>query len=128
MDLADWYAAGRWVALLELIDMLPAASRLNEAIVNDPETARDLAMLPSPKESWAPRVSEFDLTALMMRDVLGVLTSIQQTLVAVNGGKPSPRKPFPAPRTEIDRAREALEREFMEDIGGLFGFDAMDLV
>lgn len=128
MDLAEWYAARRWVGLLELIDMLPAACRLNEAIVNDPETARELASLPSPKEPWTPKVSEFDLSAIMLRDALGILTSIQQTLVATAGGKPSKRKPFPAPRTEIDRAREAMEREFVEDIGALFGFDAADLV
>ena len=127
MDLGDWYAAGRWVGLLELIDMLPAACRLNEAIANDPVTARELAALPTSAGSWAPKVSEFDLPAIMMREMLGTLTAIQQTLVATAGGKPSPHKPFPAPRTEIDRAREDMEREFVEDIAGLFGFDASDL-
>ena len=127
MDLAEWYAAGRCVALLELIDMLPAACRLNEAIANDPETARELAALPTPAESWAPKISEFDLSAIMMREMLGTLTAIQQTLVATAGGSPSSHKPFPAPRTEIDRARAAMDREFIDAIGGLLGFDASDL-
>ena len=115
------------MALLELIDMLPAACRLNEAIANDPTTAHELAALPTPAEPWTPKVSEFDLPAMMMREMLGSLTAIQQTLVATAGGKPSPRKPFPAPRTEVDRARAAMEREFVEDIAGLFGFDPSDL-
>ena len=127
MDLAEWYRARRWVALLELIDMLPAACRLNEAIANDPETARHFASFPPSSEVWSPKVSEFDLHAIMLRDALGKLTTIQQTVVASAGGKPSPAKPFPAPYTAIDRAKAEMDREFVEDIAGLLGFDASDL-
>lgn len=127
MDLAAWYSAGRHTALLDLIDMLPAACRLNEAIANDPETARHFASLPPSTEVWAPKVSEFDLHAIMLRDALGKLTTIQQTVVASAGGKPSPAKPFPAPYTAIDRAKAEMEREFVEDLAGLFGFSASDL-
>lgn len=127
MDLDEYYRAGRWVALLELIDMLPAACRLNEAIANDPSVARDLAALPAPKDPWAPKVSEFDLTAVLLREILGSLSSIQQTQVAAAGGNPKPQKPFPGPRTEIDRAKAELEREFVVDIGSLLGFEESEL-
>lgn len=127
MDLAEWYSAGRWVALLELIDMLPTACRLNEAIMNDPETAQELAALPDPDEPWSPRVSEYDLQARMNRQAVDHLAVISQLLLKSIGGKPTQPKPFPAPRTELDRAKEALEREFVEDMAGMFGFDAADL-
>lgn len=127
MDLAEWYAAGRWVALLEYIDMLPSASRLNEAISNDPERARELASQPVSTEKWTPRVSEYGLMAIMGREVLAELSALRGTLVAVNGGTPKQSKPFPAPVTEIDRARAALETEFVEELAGLFGFTPDDL-
>ncbi|WP_461169265.1 hypothetical protein [Arthrobacter sp. Z1-15] len=127
MDLDQWYAAGRWVALLELIDMLPTACRLNEAIANNPETARVLASLPESTEKWTPRISEYDLSAIMHREMLAAMASIQGAIVATAGGKPTPYKPFPVPRTAIDRARADMEREFVEDLAGLFGFDAADI-
>lgn len=127
MDLAEWVAAKRWVALLEFIDMLPAACRLNEAIANDPEYAKHLASLPESEEKWSPRVSDFDLNAILLRDVLNTLGVISQQLVQVNGGSPKQPKPFPAPFTEIDRAKAAAEREFAEDLVGMFGFEAADL-
>lgn len=127
MDLAQWYAAGRWVALLDYIDMLPSASRLNEAISNDPERARELAQLPESTEKWTPRVSEYNLYAIIGREILAELSTLRATLVAVNGGKPKPSKPFPAPLTEIDRARASLETEFVEDLAGLLGYSPDDL-
>lgn len=127
MDLAEWHVAGRWVGLLELIDNLPTACRLNEAIADDPEDAREIALLPKPTDPWSPKVSEFDLNAILQRNILGALTGIQQVLVAANGGNPTPQKPFPAPYTAIDRAIAAVEREFAEDLAGRFGFDPDDI-
>lgn len=127
MDLDGWYAAGRWVGLVELIDMLPAASRFNEAIANDPEMARELARLPKPEGEWSPRVSEFGLQEQMFQMMISQLIQIKQSILASAGEKPTPEKSFPSPVTEIDRAMKAMEREWAEDFVSQFGFDATDI-
>ena len=127
VDLAAWYAAGRWVALLDLIDMLPSASRLNEAIVNDPDAARDIAALPTPEGEWSPRPSEYTLTHQMLGRLITATEQVGQAVIAGAGGKPQPVKPFPRPVTEVDRAIEHMEREWTEDLLGQFGFDPEDI-
>ncbi|QCB97117.1 hypothetical protein E5206_09390 [Arthrobacter sp. PAMC25564] len=131
MDLAEWYAGKRWVGLLELIDNLPTACRLNEAIANDPETAAHLAELrlsaPDDAEPWSPRISEFDLNITMLREILHAIKGLRQVSIAAAGGKPGEETPFPAPYTEIDRAIEAAERNWAEMFVGQFGFDADDI-
>jgi len=127
VDLADWYAAGRWVALLELIDNLPTACRLNEAIANDPEAAAQLAAVPPSADPWAPRVSEFDLQATILREILHALKGLKQVSIAAAGGKPGEEAPFPAPYTEIDRAIKAAERSWAEAFVGKFGFSPDDI-
>lgn len=126
MDLAELYAAGSWVALRDYIDGLPSASRLNEAIVNDPEVAAVIAAR-EPEGEWAPSVSEYDLTAHLLRETLHELKQVKQAVIASSGNKPPQEKPFPAPRTEIDRAIAALERQWAESFVGQFGFDASDI-
>lgn len=117
----------RWVALLEYIDMLPTASRFNEALANDPELADELAMRPKPKEPWSPRVSEYDLNATMLAHLLSISQGIQQAIIASAGGRPKAPKPFPAPYTEVDKARKRAEQKFATDIAVLFGFEESDL-
>ena len=127
MDLAEWYAAGRWAGLLELIDGLPAASRLNEAIVNDPDAATVIAQMPKPSTPWSPRVAEFDLKVQLLREILHAVQNNGQIAVGAAGGKPREIKPFPAPSTEVDRAIAALERQWAESFVTRFGFDADDI-
>jgi nucleoside-diphosphate-sugar epimerase len=127
VDLAEWYAAGRWVALLDLIDMLPSACRLNEAIVNDKEYAAHIAAMPKPDTEWAPRVAEFDLNAHLLREILHALKSLKQATVAVNGVKPGEEKPFPGPKTELDRAIEDANKQWAESFLSQFGFDSSDI-
>lgn len=127
MDVAEWYAAGRWVGLLELIDGLPSACRLNEAIVNDKETAAELAQLPKPEREWAPGVAEYDLHAHILRDLVNEVRSLTAVTIAAAGGKPGEVKPFPVPRTEIDRAIQAAERDWAESFVSQYGFDAADI-
>ncbi|WP_138443518.1 hypothetical protein [Sinomonas susongensis] len=132
MDLAEWYAGRRWVALLELIDMLPAACRLNEAIADDPETAAHLASLrmqeaDEAKPAWAPRVSEFDLHAVLLREVIQRLDGIYQAAVVQTGNKAPEIPTFPGPRTAIDKAIEAAERDWAEGFVQQFGFDPEDI-
>ena len=127
MDLAEWYAGGRWVALLDLIDGLPTACRLNEAIVNDPEAAEVIAAMPKSTDEWSPRVAEFDLTAHLLREILHAVKGNGQISIGVAGGKPGELKPFPAPVTAVDRAIAAAERQWAESFVARLGFDATDI-
>ena len=132
MDLAEWFAAKRWVALLELIDGLPTACRLNEAVANDPETAAYLAELRrnTPEDegdSWAPKLSEYDLHATLMREMLHEIKGLRQVSIAAAGGKPGDARPFPGPRTAIDRALADAERRWTEEFVTQFGFAPDDI-
>lgn len=127
MDLADWYAAGRWLGLLDLIDGLPSASRLNEAIANDPEQAKILANMPESNSEWSPRAAEFGLTEHMLREVIHKLDAILHVTISAHGGKPGELRPFPAPKTALPAAIEAAEREWAGEFIQKFGFSPGDL-
>ncbi|MCZ9884154.1 hypothetical protein [Arthrobacter sp. B2a2-09] len=132
MDLAEWFAAKRWVALLELIDNLPTACRLNEAIANDPEMAAVLAeqrlsRLDDDADPWSPKISEFDLNITVLREILHAVKGLRQVSIAAAGGKPGEETPFPAPYTEIDRAVAAAERNWAEMFVQQFGFSPEDI-
>lgn len=127
MDLADWYAGGRWIGLLDLIDGLPSASRLNEAIANDPEQAKILARMPESSSEWSPRAAEFGLTEHMLREVIHELSALRQVTIAAHGGKPGEVRPFPAPKTALPAAIEAAEREWASEFIQKFGFSPGDL-
>ncbi|MFK0005469.1 hypothetical protein ACIQTZ_00300 [Paenarthrobacter sp. NPDC090520] len=129
MDLTEWYHAGRWVALLELIDMLPAASRLNEAIANDPEAAEAIAKSRQGKEQkpWSPRTAEWDLHATILSSVANDLKTLIAITSKANGGKPGEVKPFPTPKTAIQEAMKIAEREWAVDFAGQLGFSPEDL-
>lgn len=127
VDLARWYADGRWVALLDYIDGLPSACRLNEAIANDPEAAAAIAAMPTPAGEWTPRVAEFDLNAHLLREILHAVRNGNMIGISAAGGTPGELTAFPAPRTEIDRAIAVAERQWAESFAGQFGFDATDI-
>lgn len=118
MDLAEWWQQRRWKALLELIDELPAASRLNEAIQNDPEQARLIAKTPQGDgEDWSPRVRDYDLTAMLLREIREMLAALFRIEhVAATGKQAATIKALPAPYTEVDRQRAAETREWAESL------------
>lgn len=126
VDLAVWFREKRWVALLELIDGLPSASRFNEAISNDPELAEIIAKQPDSSEPWTPRVLDQSLTNIILARIADGIAVLKETQIATTGGKPSQIKPFPTPRTAIDRAKEAHEKQFVSDVLGLLGYDDGD--
>ena len=95
--------------------------------MNDKEATEQIAAMPKPDEEWAPSVSEYDLQAHLLREILQANKALIQVTIAAAGGKPGSDKPFPAPRTEIDRAIAALERDWAESFVGKFGFDAADI-
>lgn len=131
MDLAAWWRARRWRELLELIEQLPTASRLNEATLNDPEAAalinaerqaEEAAAQETGEETepWSPRFSEFDLHAQMLRDVINELADLRAVTIAAAGGKYRRPKDYPRPRTEVDRLRERSDREWAQWMTNLF--------
>lgn len=127
MDLAEWYAGGRWEGLLELIDQLPAACRLNEAIAQDEEAAEALLSMPgSESGEWSPRVAEFDLTNSLLVTVINELKMLRLSGQAVAGGNPKKEEPFPSPRTAMDKVRERLEMDSAKQIAYGFGFSPDD--
>lgn len=109
--------------------MLPAASRLNEAITDDPEAAKAIAEANQGKEMepWAPRTAEWDLHATMLGDISNGIKTLIAATIKVNGGKPGDVKPFPTPKTEIQAAMKAAERDWAVKFAGQFGFSAEDL-
>lgn len=126
MDLAAWVAAGRWVALLDLIDMLPRDSRLREAQLNDPEYAEMLVALEDEtdeSEEWAPTVAENNLVTELLSSVIYELRCLRNEQIAVaSRKKPRPGKPVPGPRTAVEKAREKAAEVFAEQVLGRFGF------
>lgn len=117
VDLSAWWASRRWRSLLELIEELPPASRLNEAILNDPEQAARIAQLPESTEEWSPKVRDYDLTATLLREIRELLVSIYYTSHLSATGKPARNvKPLPTPVTEVNRARARDAADWADSI------------
>ena len=131
MDVAQYLGEHRYVALLDLIDQLPAASRFNEAVVNDEEFAEYLLDLEEqggavPGESWAPRGAEFDLTNQLLSTVVDELKALRISGQALAGGKPKREDPMPRPRTAVERVRARRDEQAAINLAVMFGFDRND--
>lgn len=127
VDLAQWWRQRRFRSLLELIDQLPGASRYSEAIQNDPEQAQMIAQAREEQagdepEPWSPRVADYDLHAHLLRDLIQSVLGLQTAVVAAAGGKPGSTPTYPGPKTEVDRAIEALNEAWARDLAARFGF------
>lgn len=136
MDLARWWRDRRWLALLDLIDQLQKdpATRLNEAILNNPEQAMLIAERqeftdPDTGDSppWSPRVADYDLTAIMLREVLHTLHAIRGELRINGNRRPGEIPTFPEPRTAVDDAAAILERRWIDTNLTKWGFKPSDL-
>lgn len=139
VDLPAWLAARRYRAVLELIDELPQACRLQEAILNDPEQAqlilaeelaRDEAELvgymrgvdidpddlredeaPDRAEPlWRPRLRDWDTAAIQRAAIHAQLVALNHNSVRAAKGKPGPPQYLPAPRTLVDDLRDQQDR------------------
>lgn len=97
MDLGEWWKARRWRALLDLIDLLPPASRLSEARLHNPDEAPALlnARLAADDDSrpWSPPVSQYDLHALLLREIANSVAQL---------GGAQRHDLLPGPRTAVD--------------------------
>lgn len=118
MDLVAWWQARRWAGLLELIDQLPPASRFNEAVLNDVDVARELVARENgdaDSPEWSPKISEFDLHALLLRDVIQALHGVQAAVIATVA-KPPKIAPYPAPKTALDEVRQLELENWANDL------------
>lgn len=128
VDLAVWWKARRWVALLELLDQMPRTARWRAAMANDPEFARE--WLAREQESggddeppWSPPLTEWDTKAELAAEARDLLQDVVKLLVGIRHGVPTVQverlksppklggKPFPRPVTAIEQAREEAARE-----------------
>lgn len=128
VDLAVWLRARRHRSLLELIEQLPSACRLNEAKQDDPEYAELIARVRAENEddegpSWSPAVRDYDLTALLLREIRESIMAVYVAIVRSNGGKTKKIPELPAPVTEVDRALARIEREWTNSVLTKWGFD-----
>jgi len=105
-------AQRRVVAVLDLIDGLPATSRLREAVWNDPDQAALIAALPAPdvEQAWRPSTRDFTLEVMLLRENRELLASAVVYLASLAGVETLPTfEPFAVPETELDRARAARQ-------------------
>lgn len=95
---------------------LPAASRYRQAILNDPEVARqivdreeaDKTAGKDPSGEWGPEVRDMDATFVMLTKVFGVLEELTaiQTGIATDGKKKRKPTRIPPPPTAVAAERE----------------------
>lgn len=131
VDLAQWWRERRFRALLDLIDQLPHASRLNEAIQNDPEQAEVIArareeVADEDREPWAPRLADYDLHANLLRDLIQATIGLRAAVIASAGGRSRTVPDYPTPVTEVDKATARLERAWAQGVLQQFGFSPED--
>ena len=101
----------RWVRLLNLIDNLPQASRLTQAIMDDPVLAEQILDRADTNEEWAPPLSQYGLQEQYLAQIIDGINGLQALVSSVAGGKPDRPKPTPRPRTQLDVVRERRSRE-----------------
>lgn len=127
VDLGVWLASRRYRSLLILINQLPDASRLNEAVQNDPEQAERIARSRFELEGtedepvWSPKVREFSLVAMLLREVRESINRLHETTASAHGGKLK-IPPMASPETEIDRALIRIERAWSASVLTRYGF------
>src|SRR5690625_4327569 len=137
VDLSTWWRERRFRALLELIDQLPSASRLNEAIQNDPEQAEIIALhieeqkrkaaeTGAEQSPWSPRVAEYDLHANLLRDLSHATLGLRAAVIASDRGEPGQTPDYPAPLAAAATGTARLERAWAHSVLERFGFDPED--
>lgn len=101
MDLGQWWQAGRYRALLEVIDELPEPNRVTEAQLNDPEVAPAIlqARLEKPETPWHPPARDMSLTNFL-------LLRLNNAVASMAGAADNDLLPLPV--TEVDRAEDRL--------------------
>lgn len=130
---------------MDLFHELPKASRTWEAVMNDPELARqileaqnrdgrldpdaddDFADEPDPTPGWQPQYREYDLHAKQLGDIINALAGLNQSVIATGGGKARKVTPYPTPATAMPQAEIEQARQDGDAILSMLGMtDAVD--
>lgn len=122
IDLAEYVRNRRFIALIDYIRGLPAASRYRQALLDDEETAELIVAMEKPSDrerSWVPGIAEFDTYAILQTQTIAAVRQLTGVVAAANGGKYKPQPP-PKPVTTVDRVREARRRREVNRLFALF--------
>jgi hypothetical protein len=104
--------------LLNLIDHLPRNSAYIEAVADDDELAERLA--DEQQESTGPRMSDWSPEREALADVVDMLGSVIQAVIAAAGVRPPTVSRSERPQTAFDRARKRRrDRRHLELVGML---------
>src|SRR5690606_21904025 len=107
LDLAELWTDRRWSDLIDFIDLLPSASHTRQAMAQDEEHVEAvLEALDGKEPDRAPPLAEYGPDVSRLDRIADLLKSINQTLVVVNGGKPTKIQPEPRPQTAFERMAE----------------------
>lgn len=104
-DLATLWRGKRWRTLLDLVSMLPKASRTVSALANDPEYARMVVAQLSDSEQDEPLSSLEEQTRLVC-----VLEDLYDLIAASLGQKG--RYPRPTTMIDVERKRSTSRKAF----------------
>lgn len=122
-SLTGLWQARRWRYLLLLIDHMPQDTYYHQAISLDPDHAKMIVEArkrsKSEGEKWAPPMHSWSGEVEAMTKILDAVRGLQHTLVAVNsekGKSPKPPKPFPRPRTILEKMEYEDRRERHESL------------
>lgn len=98
--------------ILDTLDHLPRTSAYHTAVSGDEDLAQQIAESDqkTPKRE-PPPLSAYSPEVEAIADLRDICLQMLRVLVKVNGGKPSPFKPYPRPETAVDKAlRTAREQ------------------
>lgn len=128
-DLGVFLYQRRWRALLELIEMLPHASLLWEARLNDPVEAELILDQMEAQEDEDGKQSahevairEHDRHSVQLEDLKDLLGNLINTVRGVAGSKPA-RFQRDKTRSLIDQLRWERDIDSASDILSMAGFD-----
>lgn len=125
VDLTVLWRERRFVALLDLVDQLPATSRLRAAVASDRDLALEMLEQGGPKgeqEPWSPPLTEWDVKSALLAEVRDRLGEVLKVLASIKSGVPvvqqerlrtPPKmtvKPFPRPVTAWEQMRDDQAR------------------
>jgi hypothetical protein len=112
-DLGQMFRDRRWLDLLTLIDWLPRNSAYIETLSEDEEIAEEYLSRPESASTRnpGPRISEWSPELERLTDLVDRMGEVMIAVVASQGGKAPKIRPFPRPRTAIDRVRERKRYE-----------------
>ena len=123
VDLAHLFSEKRWRQLLALIDGLPTHSRYMAAILSDPEIAEQIVNSPDyvkANQDTSPSLIGYSATNYQLADVIDGLKALQATQVATQGGKATPPKPTPRPKTAIEKAKDERRKRDQKSLISAF--------